>query len=316
MLELDPDDYYALNNAAIALNQMDQFERAEEYALRAIEIVPDLRFPYRQALGAQVSQGRFDAAQSTHDLLTSNLPGIPSIDNWGGQLAFAQGNHGLAHDLFVADLERRRGTPSVRAGRSFQLALVAAVQGHVDEAKLRHADAAAANDERGIPAADLIAAVSVARLELDLLGESAPAQMGGGAVTVAAADSVSLAFTAGAGSFAATGYVIYRSQLDDTATGALLYPLFEVSVAELAAGYDGGAAGIAFDNNRWLPNTEEALLLESTQDIYEFKQLAPLMKMPLAQLSPAQRFMVLLYGTPILYQPKKMVRFINIGTAV
>ena len=178
MLELDPDDYYALNNASLALGRMDQFELAEEYALRAIDIDPDLRFPYAMAIGAQVSQGKFDAAQSTHDLLTSNLPGIPSIDIWGGQLAFAQGDYGLAHDLFVADLERRRGTPTVRAARSFQLALVDAVQGHVDEAKLRHADAAAANDERRIPAAALFAAISVARLELDLLGESAPALRG------------------------------------------------------------------------------------------------------------------------------------------
>lgn len=145
-------------------------------------------------------------------------------------------------------------------------------------------------------------------------GESALTQLGGGAVTVAAGDSVSLNFTAGAGTYAATGYVIYRSKVGDTSASANLYPLFEVSVAELAAGYDGGAAGIVFDNNRWLPGTEEAMLLQSDANIYEFKQLAPLMKMPLAQLSPAQRFMVLLYGTPIVYQPKKIVRFINVGT--
>jgi len=147
-------------------------------------------------------------------------------------------------------------------------------------------------------------------------GESAPTQLGGGAVTVAAGDVTNLIFTAGAGAYSPTGYVIYRSKLDDTAAGSYVYPLFEISVAELAAGYDGGAALSVNDSNRWLPDTEEALLLESNQNIYEFKQLAPLMKMPLAQLSPAQRFMVLLYGTPILYQPKKMVRFINIGTAV
>lgn len=146
-------------------------------------------------------------------------------------------------------------------------------------------------------------------------GESALTALGGGAVTVAAGDSVKLIFTVGAGAYATTGYVIYRSKVDDTAASAQLYPLFEVSVAELAAGYDGGAALSVFDNNRWLPGTEEAMLLQSDTQVYEFKQLAPLMKMPLAQLSPAQRFMVLLYGTPILYQPKKMVRFINIGTA-
>ena len=66
--------------------------------------------------------------------------------------------------------------------------------------------------------------------------------LGGGAVTVAAGDNTNLIWTAGTGSYAATGYVIYRSKVDDTAASANLYPLFEVSVAELAAGYDGGGA--------------------------------------------------------------------------
>lgn len=146
-------------------------------------------------------------------------------------------------------------------------------------------------------------------------GESPLTQLGGGAVTVAAGDVTNLIFTAGGGAYAPSGYVIYRSKKDDTAATSNLYPLFEVSVADLANGYDGGAALSVNDANRWLPDTEEAMLLQSNTDVYEFKQLAPLMKMPLAQLSPAQRFMVLLYGTPIMYQPKKVVRFINVGTA-
>ena len=145
-------------------------------------------------------------------------------------------------------------------------------------------------------------------------GESALTQITGGAIAVAAGESVSLQFTAGAGTYPANGFTVYRTKVNDTSPTAPLYPLFEISVQQLSQGYDGGAAGFVFDNNRWLPDTEEAMLLESNANIYEFKQLAPLMKMPLAQLSPAQRFMVLLYGTPILYQPKKMVRFINIGT--
>jgi|SRR5690554_3614877 len=144
-------------------------------------------------------------------------------------------------------------------------------------------------------------------------GESALTQITAGAITVAAGETVDLEFTNSGGSYPATGFVIYRSKVDDTSATANLFPLIEISVEQLAQGYDGLAAGHVADNNRWLPETEEAMLLQNDSQIYEFKQLAPLMKMPLAQLSPAQRFMVLLYGTPILYQPKKMVRFINIG---
>jgi hypothetical protein len=38
-----------------------------------------------------------------------------------------------------------------------------------------------------------------------------------------------------------------------------------------------------------------------------------MMKMDLAVLSPAYRWMILLYGTPILFAPKKWIRMINIG---
>jgi hypothetical protein len=87
----------------------------------------------------------------------------------------------------------------------------------------------------------------------------------------------------------------------------------DVKRGSLANGVDGGAAGIVRDRNRYLPGTQDSLLLQADTDVIEFKQLAPLMKMPLAKLSPADRFMVLLYGTPIVYAPSKMVRYINIG---
>ena len=55
------------------------------------------------------------------------------------------------------------------------------------------------------------------------------------------------------------------------------------------------------------------MVLQFDNEVIEFAQLAPLMKMDLALLSPAYRFMILLYGTPLLYAPRKMVRIINIG---
>ena len=146
-------------------------------------------------------------------------------------------------------------------------------------------------------------------------GESTPTQLGAGAISVTAGQEVDLEFTDGGGAYAATGYVVYRSKVDQTVAGGLLYPIFEISTSELATGYDGAAAGHVNDINRWLPGTEQAMLMQGDSEVMEFKQLAPLMKMDLALLGPSQRFMCLLYGTPILYAPRKMVRFINVGTA-
>ena len=129
--------------------------------------------------------------------------------------------------------------------------------------------------------------------------------------------SQDLTFVGAGGTYPATGYVIYRSKANPVGTIANneLYPIFEVSTAQLAAGFDGAAALSVRDRNRFLPGCQQALLLQSDEEVYSFKQLAPLMKMDLAVLSPATRFMILMYGTPMLYAPKKMVRYINIGRA-
>lgn len=143
---------------------------------------------------------------------------------------------------------------------------------------------------------------------INRFGESQLVQLGTAAVAVTAAQSVDLKFTA---SDDAAGFIIYRSKKDDNSGN--LYPIMRVSRKELADGYDGGAAGVIRDKNRTIAGCEEAFLIDSGEDVWSFKQLAPLMKMDLAVLSPATRFMLLLYGTPILYAPKKMVTFRNVG---
>lgn len=155
-------------------------------------------------------------------------------------------------------------------------------------------------------------------------GESPLVQVGA-TIAVLATQSVDLIFTATAGTYAPTGYRIWRSEVDPSGTSAqtTFYPLFSVPATgadvkrgSLANGVDGAAALAVRDRNRWLPKTEEGLLIESTLQVMDFKQLAPIMKMDLARLSPAERFLVLLYGTPILYNGLKMIRYVNIGRTV
>jgi hypothetical protein len=67
------------------------------------------------------------------------------------------------------------------------------------------------------------------------------------------------------------------------------------------------------DLNFLIPFTQIAYMGEMTPQVLTFRQLAPLMKMDLAVLAPAYRWMVLLYGTPILFAPQKWLRMINIG---
>lgn len=144
-------------------------------------------------------------------------------------------------------------------------------------------------------------------------GESQIVPLGNAAVNIAASNSVDLKFTAGSGTYSATGFVIYRSEITSASSPAnvVFYPIFKVSVAEHSNGYDGGVAGIVRDRGRFLPNTEQAFLTEIAEEVLSFKQLAPISKLDLAIIAMSRRFITFLFATPQLYAPKKMVRFIN-----
>lgn len=144
-------------------------------------------------------------------------------------------------------------------------------------------------------------------------GESALTSLSAGATAVVAAGAIDLKWAAGAGANAATGFRVYRSAKGAASASVDYYMAFDVTATEMAAGYDGAAVTKVRDNNRIIPNTNQAFMLQMDEEVLAFRQLAPLMKMDLAQISTAYRFMVLLYGTPLLFAPKKMVRYINIG---
>lgn len=108
---------------------------------------------------------------------------------------------------------------------------------------------------------------------------------------------VDLTITPQAGVYAPSAYNIYKTEVNLT-TGTLIYHyLYSVSAAQLAAGYDGGTANVVVERNYLIPNTSKAFMLEKTKQIFNFMQLAPLMKMDLALVAPSSRFMLLLYGT-------------------
>lgn len=97
---------------------------------------------------------------------------------------------------------------------------------------------------------------------------------------------------------------IYRSEKD----GDKLYKVASVPATAINA---NGVTEYA-DKNETVANTYTAFMGEFSPEIIAFKQLAPIMKMNLATLGPCIRWMILLYGTPVLYAPKKWMKFTNI----
>jgi len=150
-------------------------------------------------------------------------------------------------------------------------------------------------------------------------GESAPVMSAAVAVTTGAVttgDPVTLTITnaAAIGANPPEFYIVYRTNSTGTTTTAITAvgsysEILRVRCTNQAA----GGQPTTTDNNLNLPFTETAYLGELTPSVLTFRQLAPLMRMDLAVLAPAYRWMVLLYGTPILFAPAKWTRMINVG---
>lgn len=147
-------------------------------------------------------------------------------------------------------------------------------------------------------------------------GESAPLNITStGAQAVAATESVEFGFTAGVGgAYAATCFVVYRTKKNAVINeNTQYYPIFEVPASQMANGYDGAAANCVRDRNRIIAGTKSALIYYNDNQINEYLQFADTMKMDFAITAPSRRFAILNYGTPVYYQPAKIVRIVNIG---
>jgi len=138
-------------------------------------------------------------------------------------------------------------------------------------------------------------------------GESTPVKVTA-PVTITGADLVK-GITLTVKNAAATVYpvdylTIYRTEADQ----AQAYQIARVAVTSAAA----NAATVVTDRNDTMPNTYTAFMGEMSEQILAFKQLTPMLKMDLATLAPSYRWMILMYGMPVLYAPRKFLRFKNI----
>ena len=132
-------------------------------------------------------------------------------------------------------------------------------------------------------------------------GKSTPVVVTGSPVTVAAGESVT--FTVSEGAVAAQWWEVYRSDAGGAADSEKLI----LRIPRTAA------SQILTDSNYWRPGTTIAIGFQLNLEAVSFKQLAPMIKIPLATVDTAIRWMQLIYGTPILYTPGKIFLFRNIG---
>jgi hypothetical protein len=97
---------------------------------------------------------------------------------------------------------------------------------------------------------------------------------------------------------------VYRSD-----AGGSYYYIASVAATNVSS----GGTTTYNDLGLYMTNVSTAFIGQLTPDVLAVKQLAPLMKMDLAVLGPAIRWMILMYATFVLYAPKKWLKIINIG---
>ena len=191
---------------------------------------------------------------------------------------------GGAPTAAVGDAAKRPGTPTVSTAPTTPAN--AASQFGADDAGDYFYSVQAVNDFGRSASADLVA--------------------GPTAVTVAAGDEVTFGLTP-AGATAVKWYEIFRTKVDGAAGSERLI----LRVPNAA----GAGEQTIQDLNASLPYTTSAFLFQQNLESLSFKQLAPMLKIPLATIDSSIRWMMLIYGVPTLYTPGKNVLFKNVGRA-
>lgn len=182
----------------------------------------------------------------------------------------------------VGDASKRPGTPTITAA------------------------AAVAADPASKFSADDVGSYWYKVVAVNRYGRSAPVLVDAGAVAVDEGEKMSFGVTPG-GSTAVGWYELYRSAKDG-ATGS------ERLILRVPNGAGAGQQTIT-DYNDNLPYCTCAYLFQQNLESLSFKQLAPMVKIPLATIDSSIRWMQLLYGVPVLYTPGKNVLIKNIGRA-
>jgi tetratricopeptide (TPR) repeat protein len=176
LLEMDPDDDWALNNLGVAYDQLRDVDRAAEYYRRAIEAdSASSSLPLSNLTIALAEQGRFEEAEETLEVHRRLYPDDAAVYRNRAVLASVRGDYEAAREGWEDLRARETGNLFWRALTSGGLAVVAATQGRLREADGHWLEAEAANEQRGLSAEALDDALPSVWYDLIVRGDEAGA---------------------------------------------------------------------------------------------------------------------------------------------
>lgn len=175
LLDIDPDDTWALNNLAGIYMSVREFERAQSLFDRAIRADSSSALHYQNGIIALLGQGKYPAAESLLALQNKRFPENPINRSFSAFVDAAQWNYDEAESELRAMIEETRAMPLFASQARLGLASLLTARGRLAEAESYRSEASAQNEERGVPGAALGGSLGEAFVDLLLRGDTAAA---------------------------------------------------------------------------------------------------------------------------------------------
>ena len=176
MLDLNPDDTWALNNLGILYGDLRDFERSLQLYNRATAVDSSSSLHQQNAISALISLGRLEEAEQERQAFASRFPTNPTNFFLEGNLAAVRRDFGEAEAVYRRAVEATRGIPPLQAGAEFGLYGLLTTQGRLAEAGEHLASATALQEGRGVPAARLNAEIGEAFTDIAVRRDTAAAR--------------------------------------------------------------------------------------------------------------------------------------------
>jgi tetratricopeptide (TPR) repeat protein/tRNA A-37 threonylcarbamoyl transferase component Bud32 len=172
LLDVYPNDVYALTNLGVAHWLLRDNVRVEELAHRALALDSSNSSSYWNLAESQVLQGKFADVAVTLDRYAAWTPNNPGATYFRGLSAHIQGSYEDAENSFRLVQEAERGSLFWTAAVNARMAELATLQGKTSEAARHWRDALAATEQRGLAREYVETVVAQARADLLVTGDA------------------------------------------------------------------------------------------------------------------------------------------------
>ncbi len=175
LLDLDPDDTWALNNLALIYMADRDFERAQQLLERAMRADSASPLYHQNTIIALLGQGKFAEGDTLLAATRAHFPDSPTNYMFAAFLESARWDYAAAEAEVRAMLEEVRAVPIFANQARFGLAAVLTARGRLSEAETYLTEASLQAEELRIPGAALGGSLGKAFIDLTLRGDTTAA---------------------------------------------------------------------------------------------------------------------------------------------